>query len=273
MTTLITTVPPRPLLGAVPTGPVAHALAERLTRTGEPVRILAPEPAGHGAFDGADRLFLAGAAPETVRDVVGRAVAGGVRHIVVLSSHGPEFEVRLPPERWHWLAIERAVEASGVRWTHLRPSAVLAGMLPEGCPYPGSSWAELIRAHGVIRQPFGDVAVPHLDEADLAEVAAALFDDAYAAQVVAVSGPPISARERVRQLSAATGRAIRFEELDPDEARRLWRREGRPQDVIEVTLWALERARAAPDPTLEEILGRRPRTFAEWAAAHADAFR
>jgi putative NAD(P)-binding protein len=168
MTTLITALPPRTAPGAVPTGPIGRRLAQRLRATGEAVRVLAPRPETSGwpdgaqvidgditrpqrssaAFDGVDQLLLAGAAPDTVTDVVDRAVAGGVRRIVVLSSHGPEFEVTLPPQQWYWLAIERAVEASSARWTHLRPSAVNASMLPEGCPYPGASWAELIRTVG-----------------------------------------------------------------------------------------------------------------------------
>jgi uncharacterized protein YbjT (DUF2867 family) len=297
MTTLITAVPPRKAPGSVPTGPVGRRLAARLLAAGDPVRILAPgsEAAGWpdgvqvvdgdvtrpqgttSAFDGVQRLFLAGAAPGTVRDVIDQAVAGGVHRIVVLSSHGPEFEITLPREQWYWLAIERAVEAAPVRWTHLRPSAVNASMLPEGCPYPGASWAELIRAHGVIRQPHGSAAVPHLDEDDLAAVATTvLFDDAAASTVVDVAGPPITARHRVELIGRAIDRTIRFEELTPDQARALWREQGWREDTIAITLWAQAHTLAhpaSPVPTVERLLGRPPRLFADWVADHAAAFR
>lgn len=71
-------------------------------------------------FAGVDGVFLAGAVPATVRDALDVAEDAGVRRIVVLSSHGPEYEEAYPPETWFWLAIERAVEHSGMEWTHLR---------------------------------------------------------------------------------------------------------------------------------------------------------
>jgi len=169
-------VPPRRLPGAVPAGPVGRWLAHRLLAAGEAVRVLAlgqdasrwPDgvepiegsvlrPAeSPDAFAGLDRMFLAGAAPETrreaptaVRDVVRRAVDGGVQDVAVRSSHGPMFVVSQPPEQWFWLAAERAVDAPCPRWTHIRPSAVMASMLAEGYRSAGSSWAETIRRGGL----------------------------------------------------------------------------------------------------------------------------
>ncbi|MFD5411466.1 SDR family oxidoreductase [Streptomyces nojiriensis] len=82
-----------------------------------------------GAFAGTDTLFLAGAVPDTVRDVLRLARAAGTRRVVTLSSHGPEHEAAYPPETWFWLAVERAVEAAGMEWTHIRPSAVMGAVL------------------------------------------------------------------------------------------------------------------------------------------------
>jgi uncharacterized protein YbjT (DUF2867 family) len=305
VTTLITAVPPRRVPGAVPTGPVGRQLARRLLSRGENVRVLAPEPEAAGwpdgteviigsvlrpaesptAFAGADRLFLAGATPESlwerppvaVHDVVRRATEGGVRRIVVLSSHGPVFEVDLPPRQWYWLAVERAVEASGVAWTHIRPSAVMASMLADGYPPTGSAWAESIRVERVVREPNGDAAYPFLDEDDLAAVAdTAFFDDTYDGSIVEALGAPVSARERVRLIADAIGEPVRFEELTPDQAREHWRRHGWPDETIEATLWAQARFLAEPlppDHTIERILGRPPRTCARWVSDHADAFR
>lgn len=305
MTTLITAVPPRRGPGAVPTGPVGRRLAQRLVERNEPVRVLAPEQEASGwperadvvvgsvlrpaesseAFIGVDRLFLAGATPETVHDgppvavhdVVRRAVAGGVRSIAVLSSHGPEFEADLPPEEWYWLGVERAVEASGVAWTHLRPSAVMATMLTEGYPAPGASWAETIRTGRAVAEPNIDAAYPFIDEDDLAAIAATvLFDDACAGSILEVSGPPISARERVRLIGEAIGEPVRLDELTAEEARHRWRGQGWPEETIEVTLWAQSQFLAEPPPpneTVERVLDRPPRAFAQWLVNHAEAFR
>jgi uncharacterized protein YbjT (DUF2867 family) len=304
MTTLITAVPPRTLPGAVPTGPVGRCLARQLLAAGEAVRVLAPgqEAAGWpgGAevtegsvlrpaqsphvFAGIDRMFLAGATPEfrserpeAVYEVVSRAVEGGVRHVVVLSSHGPVFEAGQPPEQWFWLAVEKAVEAAPVSWTHIRPSAVMASMLPEGYPVPGSSWAEMIRRDRVIREPNGDAAYPFVDEDDLAAVAVAAWSGrGYAGSVIEAMGPPITARKRAGLISQVIGEHVWFEELTPDQARELWRRQGWPAETIEATLWAQAQFLAQPlqpDQGITRVLGRPPRTFGQWVDGNAGAFR
>lgn len=303
MTTLITSVPPRKAPGAVPVGPVGRCLARGLLARGESVRVLCAHSDASGwpegvemiegsvlrpaeapsAFVGIDRLFLAGATPEvrterphSVSEVVSRAVEGGARAIVVLSSHGPVFAMSLPPEQWHWLAVERAVEASPVAWTHIRPSAVMASMLAGGYPPTGSAWAEVIRASRVIREPYGDARYPFIDEEDLAEVAATvLFDPGYAGSVLDALGPAISARQRASLIAEAIGEALTFEDLTPDEARLLWRSQGWPEETIEVTLWAQSQFLIQPsisDPTVERVLGRAPRAFADWLQRHVEAF-
>jgi uncharacterized protein YbjT (DUF2867 family) len=303
VTTLITAVPPRRLPGAVPTGPVGRCLAERLAAAGEPVRVLAPGPELRGwpddaeliegsvldptaspkAFAGLDRVFLAGATPATrgekvtaAYEVVRRAIDGGAGQVTVLSSHGPVFEMNQPPEQWFWLAVERAVEASVPRWTHIRPSAVMASILSEGYPPTGSSWAATIRAGGVIREPNVDAEYPFVDEDDLAVVAAmTLLDAGYDGLTIEADGPTISTRTRVALISDAIGKPVRLEELSPDEARRQWREEGWPAETIEVTLWAQAQFLAhplPPGPAIERVLGRPARTFAQWLDRHRDAF-
>jgi uncharacterized protein YbjT (DUF2867 family) len=303
VTTLITVVPPRRLPGAVPTGPVGRRLAGQLLAAGEPVRVLTPRPEAWGwpdavelvegsvldpaaspqAFAGLDRMFLAGATPETrdqtprsVYDVLRRAADGGVRQVTVLSSHGPVFEISQPREQWFWLAVERAVEESIPSWTHIRPSAVMASMLDGGYPPAGSSWSATIRRGGVIREPNVDAAYPFIDEDDLAAVAvAALLSTAYAGSIIEAIGPSSSTRARIALISDAIGRPVNLEELSVGQARQLWREQGWPADTIEVTLWAQAQFIAqplAPDPTIERVLDRPARTFGQWLHAHLDAF-
>ena len=100
--------------GAVPTEPVSRALAHQLRRADIAVRVLSPSrPVGDWptgvefvagditrpadtpeAFDGVDRLFLAGASPATVHQALEPARAAGMTKVVDLSSHGPEFDGR-----------------------------------------------------------------------------------------------------------------------------------------------------------------------------------
>ncbi|WP_036720030.1 NAD(P)H-binding protein [Paenibacillus harenae] len=302
---LVTVVPAGKHPGASPTEPIGRCLVDRLIKAGEQVRVLAERPQTTGwpdgvevvegsitrpsesldAFRGIKRVFLAGASPKTVREFLDQAQKGGVRRIVVLSSHGPEYEIHYPPETWHWLAIERAVEESGAEWAHIRPSAVMASTLTGCYPATGSAWVASIRTEGVIREPYIQAAYPFIDEGDLAGVAAAaLLEDGYTGQIVEAGGANISAVERVRIIGETLGREIRLQEITPNQARELWRSQGWPEETIEVTLYALSEFGAHPafyaqwtaenaDPTIKQALGRSARTYAQWVADHVEDFR
>ncbi|MDA8369425.1 MAG: NAD(P)H-binding protein [Nocardiopsaceae bacterium] len=306
MSNLVTVVEERDYPGHVPTGPVGRCLAARLLAAGEPVRVLAPESETEGwpqgteivpgdiarpdetpaAFDGVERLFLAGAVPQTVRQAVTLARQAGVQHIVVLSSHGPDVEIEFEPDSWYWLGIEVVVERSGARWTHLQPAPVMAQTFRKGYPSDDADLAAAIRDREVIRAECPDTQYPFIDEDDLAAVAmAAFFDDQYANQTLTVHGEPISLREQLRLIGQALGRDIPFEEITPQQAADRMRRKGATEEEIEEKLASeTEWATKPEDPeyrqwlhlgtdTLTRILGRPPRSYADWLIDHVDAVR
>ncbi|MGW5342381.1 SDR family oxidoreductase [Streptomyces sp. NPDC004050] len=303
---LLTAVSPRKGAGCSPTGIVGRRLARQLAAAGDRVRVLAePDrlhdwPAGTEivegsvsrrpseyaeAFDGVDAVFLAGAVPATVGEVLDTARDAGVRRTVVLSSHGPEYEEAYPPETWFWLAIERAVERSGMEWTHIRPSAVMGAVIEGTYPATGSDWADTIRTGGVVREAFLDGGhYPFIHEDDLAAVAAAaLRTDDHVGRILEAVGLPIATRERVASIARAVGRDIAAVEATPDESRETWRGRGWPDDGIDVTLYALQEYgdqlteltqwTLAQRPSVQEITGRHPRSFDAWAREHAHLYR
>ncbi|WP_221491047.1 NAD(P)H-binding protein [Crossiella cryophila] len=280
-------------------------LAARLLAEGRPARVLAPpsETAGWppgteivvgdvarpgetpAAFAGIERLFLAGALPATVREAVTLARAGGVARIAVLSSHGPDMEIEFEPESWYWLAIEVVVERSGAWWTHLQPSPIMNQTLRAGYPRSRASLAAAIRAGEVIREPYPDSAVPFIDEDDLAAIAvAALFEDGHAGQTLTVHGEPISLREQLRLIGQALGRDIPFAEQTPEQAAEHARRQGMAEQEIEQWLAAKATwAATLDDPdyrrwldlgitTVTRVLGRPPRSYADWLADQVEVF-
>ncbi|MFF4426402.1 NAD(P)H-binding protein [Streptomyces sp. NPDC001549] len=302
---LLTAVNARKGAGSSPTGVVGRRLARRLLAAGDRVRVLAePEQAADwptgtevvegsvtrpaepaGAFDGTDTLFLAGAVPATVRDVLGLARAAGTRRIVTLSSHGPEHEQAYPPETWFWLAVERAVEAAGMEWTHIRPSAVMGAVLEGTYPATGSDWPETVRREGTVREAFlEDGHYPFVHEEDLAAVAeTALRTADHVGSVLEAVGLPLASRDRLESIARATGRPITAVDLTPEAGRDAWREQGWPDDGIEVTLFALREYALHLDeltqwtldqrPALADLTGRPPRTFDDWAEEHLHLFR
>ncbi|MFC4118024.1 NAD(P)H-binding protein [Nonomuraea zeae] len=219
------------------------------------------EPALHGAealflLTSAD--FMANGDLGDVMDVVRKS---DVRRVVLLSSQGVG-------TRRHPSGLEDAVKRSGVEWTMLRPGNFASNAF---------QWAESVRARRVVEAPFGDVALPAVDPADIAAAAAVVLrEPGHGGGVYTLTGPAaISPRQQAAAIGDALGEPVRFVELSRAEARDQMLGY-MPEPVVEATLGALGAPSAGEqqvDPDAERLLGRPPRTFAEWAARNVAAFR
>jgi uncharacterized protein YbjT (DUF2867 family) len=220
------------------------------------------------ALAGVERLYLFPVA-EAAAEVVAMAVESGVRRIVDLSGAGADDETF--QDGYH--VSERAVEASGVEWTHVRPGEFAGNWL---------DWAPSIRAERVVRRPYGGAVTQPTHEADVAAVAAAvLLGDGHAGQTYTFAGPQaLTVAEQVAVIGDAVGEPVRFEEQEPVAAREQWVRDGYPAEIVDWLFGLWEAAARDPAPVNEEwasvvprLTGRPGRTFAQWAAEHAAAFR
>ncbi|MEU6185743.1 NAD(P)H-binding protein [Nocardia sp. NPDC047038] len=265
------------------TGNVGRPLVRALAEAGEKVtsvsRMVTEAPAGvrfhqadlaepqslGPALHGAEALFLLtspgfmangdiGAVVDIVRSV-------GVRRVVLLSSHG------VGTGR-HASHLEDAVKQSDLEWTMLRPGNFHSNAF---------QWADTVRTQRMVAAPFGDVAVPAIDPADIAEVAAvALREPGHGGAIYTLTGPePISPRQQTAAIGDALGEPVQFVELSQAEAKARML-EYLPEPVVDATLGALgtpsaDEQRVYPD--VEQLLGRPPHTFTEWAARNIAAFR
>ena len=270
------------------TGNVGRLVVDQLLGTGVQIRALTNNPTKanlpegvevaegfigkpetvKGTLPGIDRLYLA-PYPKTAQAVVDLAVEAGVTRIVDLSSSGADDEANADPASWWFYAVERAVEgAPGLEWTHLRPGEFMLNAL---------TWADSIRAEGVVRAAYGAAAYAPLDLQDVAAVAAkALLEDGHHGRKYAMTGPEsLSKIEKVRIIGEVLGREIRFVEIAHAEARA----EMLALGYGDAADWLLDgdaRMIGHPQPvlsTVPDLLGRPARTLAQWVRDHADAFR
>jgi len=272
------------------TGNVGRPLTRALTDAGAQVTTLsrhaadAPEGGRHVVADladpaglkpalaGAKALFLllsgdlhaVGADPA---DVVRAAADSGIRRVVLLSTLG----VATRPfgaTRIAMRALEDVLRESGLERAILRPGGFASNAL---------WWAESVRAHGVVAAPFGDTGVPLVDPADIAEVAAAcLLDERHDGGVYELTGPAvITPRQQAEAIAAALGSPVRFQQLTREEVK-AGMTQSMPAELADDTLDILSAPNAAElrvSPDVERVLGRAPRTFADWAARNIAAFR
>jgi uncharacterized protein YbjT (DUF2867 family) len=269
------------------TGNVGGALVGALHRDGAPVRALARNPskasfpdgvetiagdltrpaAWAGALESADGVFLM-SGHDGMTELLRKARDAGVRRAVLLSGSAVEAnDVDNAVSRYQAQA-EADVRASGLEWTFLRPNSFMTNAL---------EWAEQLRAGDVVRAPFGGVRVAMIDPADIAAVAAhALVEGDLGGRAVRLSGPEsLAPGDRVRILGEVLGRDLRYEALsDPEAAAQMHATLPAAYAEAFLSFFVLGTLdESVVQPTVRDVLGREPATFAAWVRAHSDAFR
>jgi uncharacterized protein YbjT (DUF2867 family) len=270
------------------TGNVGGELVRILAGAGEEVRALIRRDADRsglpegvegvvGDLDRAETLTPALAGVSGVHLLSGysglegllaEARRAGVERVVLQSSSAvPGGDMTNAVARYHILS-ERAVRESGLAWTFLQPDSFMSNTL---------EWASQLRAGDVVRAPFADVRVATIDPHDVAAVSAeALTSEGHDGRSYRLSGPEsLLPADRVAVLARVLDRDLRFEAQSYDDARAEMSR-AMPTEYVDAFFsffadGTLDESEVLP--TVEEITGRRPSTFEQWARAHADAFR
>ena len=224
------------------------------------------------AFDQADKLFLLtpGIGTEHTAHAVAAARAAGVEHIVHLSSFNVLGDPMPAMGRWHHQR-EQIVRDSGIPATFLRPGGFMSNAF---------EWVPTIRTGGYVIDPIGPGRYAPIDPADIAAVAALVLTvEGHDGKDYVLTGDELmTVAEQVQILAKATGLDIEVREaVTPAEAVQARFPNGAPATLAEAITegFALMRADTAGfrTGTVERLLGRRPKTFADWCARNADAFR
>jgi uncharacterized protein YbjT (DUF2867 family) len=258
------------------TGKTGRRVVNRLQARSLPVRI--GSRAGQPPFDWEDRatwepalhgvnaiyvtyypdLAVPGSV-DAVQSLVDLALEIGIRRLVLLSGRGEEEAQR----------AEQILQRSAADWTILR-----------------SSWFAQNFSEGYLREPIvggelvlpaGSVGEPFVDADDIADVAvAALTEDGHAGRLYELTGPRmLTFAEAVAEISAATGRRVRYAQVTPEQFAAALTSEGVPEDVVWLLNYlfttVLDGRNAHLTDGVQRALGREPRDFADYARAAAAA--
>jgi uncharacterized protein YbjT (DUF2867 family) len=274
----------QPILVLGGTGKSGGRVASLLLAQGTPVR--AASRSGEHPFDWTDRatwdkaldgaraVFIVPFDGQTwTRPFVERAAHHGVDRVVLLSGRGVDDPAYIGEEgelaATH-IDGESAVRAlGGTAWTILRPGW-FAQNFSEGF------FRDAVLA-GELRLPAGAGAASFVDAEDIAAVAvAALTGDGHAGRIYELSGPrALTIAEAAAEISAATGRPVRYVPLAPEEYIAELVGEGWPEADARGMAASVAAIRNGLDAHLSEgvrqALGREARDFADFAKAAAAA--
>jgi len=223
------------------------------------------------ALQGVEKLFLVAAGlggQDLEKKAVDAAKKAGVKHVVKLSVIGAE-EEGLTFARWH-RPVEKQLEASGMAWTHLRPINFMSNMFGN---------IGTIKGQGVFYAPTGDGKTSVIDPADIGAVAVkALTEKGHENKAYALTGPEaLSGAEQAAILSQALGREVKFVDVPPEAAKQGMTGAGIPGPYVDALMDLLSNMKAGRTAvvtdTVQQLLGRKAGTFADWARRNAAAFK
>ncbi|MEU9475540.1 NAD(P)H-binding protein [Streptomyces sp. NPDC048191] len=221
------------------------------------------------ALDGIETVFLLGATgpAQTTHELnmVEAARAAGAR-VVKLSVWRADEELT-PIARLH-RPVERALIASGLSWTILRPNFFLQNFLRQPS----------IREAGEFSLPLIDAPISFVDTGDIARAAArVLTTDGHDGRVYDLTGPKaLTYAEAAEEFSDVLGRPVRYTGLPDDRARAVLLGRGMPTFHVDALI---DVARAYRDggaefvgPAVADLTGRPALGFADFVRRNRHHF-
>lgn len=228
-------------------------------------------PATFDCLGGVSGLFLLrppqiSRVGNTINPFIDRAVEVGVEHIVFSSVAGAGSNRIVPHHR-----IEQHIFASGLDWTILRPGFFAQNLQ--------TSYRADIVEDDRIYLPAGAGRVAFIDTRDLGEIAArALTGPAHRGKAYHLTGAEAIGFDRVAEiLSHALDREIAYEPASIPSYFLHSKKRGLPipQALVQTILHTgLRNGDGAPvTDTVEQLLGRPPRSIDTYVADHLELFR
>lgn len=224
------------------------------------------------AMKGVERVYmLAPFSPSLVKheaNVIEAAKRAKVRHVVKHSVLGAQYEA-ITLGKWHRTG-EKTLEASGVAWTHLRPSGFFTNTL---------GWAQMIKSGGTVYYPTGDGKLAIIDPRDIAAVAVkTLTENGHEAKAYELTGrQALTTLDQVDIIGRVIGKPLKFVNVPDSAARDSMLGQGMPAQLVDILIefTGIVRANQASlvTDTVQKLTGRQPRTFEAWVKDNVPAFK
>lgn len=221
------------------------------------------------ALEGIDRVFLMRpphmADAAAMRPFVEAMEQAGVQQVVFMSVQGAGTNPFVPHH-----GIEKLLKKSRLGWTLLRPSFFMQNL--------STTHVADVRERDEIFVPAGGGRTNFIDAADIAEAAAVcLTSPGHVGKAYEITGSEALTYEQVASiLSEACGRTISYSRPSAKQFKARMRAAGHPDEFVSVmsSIYALARFGMAAGTTddFENLVGRKPYTFADWAAQNAECF-
>jgi len=223
------------------------------------------------AVKGADAVFMLTPFVENpvpyAKALVDAARAAGVQKIVKLSAAGAENPTFRAVQ--HHADAEKLVEASGLKWVHLRPNFFMTNFVAY---YPPD-------AEGSIYLPTGNGQASWIDPRDIGEVAAQVLTrpDWDNRALALDGGEALSIGDVAKAIADATGRKIHHVDVPEAAARSAMEGMQLPAWMSDSMMslhnvikqgWA-----AGMSTAVKDVTGHAPRTFAVFAKDNASAWK
>lgn len=226
------------------------------------------------AFAGVDKVFLLTPPfpnmAEITANLVEAAKQAGVKYIVKQSGWGTGAEPRATLLTWQRDG-EKIIEASGIPYTFLRPNSFMQN-------YANTN-ARTIKTQSTFYKPMGDAKVSLVDVRDIAAVAvAALMQSGHEGKAYDISGAEALSNQEIAEiLSTVVGRKITYVDVSDDKASQGMKSAGMPEVLVNafMELNRIQRAGHASvvSPVVEQVTGKKPITFEQFARDYVEAFK
>lgn len=252
------------------TGKTGRRIAERLMDRGIPIRLAAratvpsfdwgDQNTWDAVLDGVTAAYVSYApdlaipgAADAIRAFVEKAVACGVKRLVLLSGRGEQEAQR----------CEKIVQDAGIEWTVVRASWFNQN-------FSEGEFRDMVLA-GAITLPAGDIPEPFVDADDIADVAvAALTEHGHGGQIYEVTGPRLlTFREAVAEITRASGREIQYIQIPHQAFAAGIVESGAPENIAWLLDYlfstVLDGRNAYVGDGVQRALGRAPKDFTMYA--------